>query len=68
MIHELRRLPKLFDTASRLYKEGTQPRKLSWARVPVKMLGLGKIMIFSCDIRRYISNDHDYDKLSGNDD
>jgi hypothetical protein len=45
--------------------KGHNPEKLSWVRVPVKMLGLG-IIHFSYFIQRYVSNDQTHDKLSGN--
>jgi hypothetical protein len=57
---------KLFVWAVRLQERMLQTRKMSWVRVPEKMLGLG--IICSCDIQRYVSNDQAYDKVSGSED
>jgi hypothetical protein len=48
--------PKLLVSAGRLQELRSQTRRLSWVRVPVKMLGLG-LKFFPHDIQRYVSND-----------
>jgi hypothetical protein len=43
-------------------------KKLSWVRVPMKMLGLGVILFCLYDIQPYVSNDQAYGKFSINKD
>jgi hypothetical protein len=57
----------LFVSKRRLQDRSNDPENVSWVPVPVKILGLG-IIILSYDIQWYVSNDQVYDKLSGNKD